>query len=381
MIYHAERAVRPERDSVAWVVIDETCELHAEANAYLAALRAMDRSINTERVYAGRIALYLSYCSERRLDWRSPSLEALAEFLRWLVRESLPPRGPRGSTKRFRSKGTANAVMTTVCELLRFGAGHEWVSPAVVQRLAEPKFLTFPPPGFDVGEQGQFRQVRAKTIKFAVGQDRPQALIPEQVEQLLAARMRSRDRFLIGLLICTGIRIGEALGMRREDMHLLAQSLDLGCPAVGPHVHVRRRLNANGALAKSRFPRSVPVTNDVVALYADYQHDRYDRSADDSDMVFVNLYRPPVGRPLTYRNAKDLFDRLAGQLGFDVRPHMLRHSAATSWIRSGVPRDVAQELLGHVSPASMDPYLHATEEETRDAVERVAAIRRGGAAK
>ena len=111
------------------------------------------------------------------------------------------------------------------------------------------KIPDLPPPGFDVGEQGQFRQVRAKTIKFAVGQDRPQALIPEQVEQLLAARMRSRDRFLIGLLICTGIRIGEALGMRREDMHLLAQSLDLGCPAVGPHVHVRRRLNANGALA------------------------------------------------------------------------------------------------------------------------------------
>jgi hypothetical protein len=108
----------------------------------------MDRSINTERVYAGRIAMYLSYCSERRLDWQSPSIETLAAFLKWLVREPLPKRGPRATIPRFRSKGTANAVMTSVCEFLRFGAVREWVSPAVVERLAEPKFLTFlHPPG------------------------------------------------------------------------------------------------------------------------------------------------------------------------------------------------------------------------------------------
>ena len=172
------------------------------------------------------------------------------------------------------------------------------------------------------------------------------------------------------------MRIGEALGLRREDMHLLAQAQDLGCNIRGPHVHVRRRLNANGALAKSRFSRSIPVTSEIAGLYAEYQHDRYDKGVVDSDMVFVNLYRPPFGRPMTYRNAKDLFDRLAARLGFDVRPHMLRHTAATGWIRNGVARDVAQELLGHVSPASMDPYIHASDAETRKAVDRVAALRR-----
>ncbi len=93
-------------------------------------------------------------------------------------------------------------------------------------------------------------------------------------------------------------------------------------------------------------------------------------------MVFVNLFRAPLGRPMTYPNAKDMFDRLARRAGFVARPHMLRHSAATSWIRSGVQPDVAQHLLGYASPSSMQPYLHATDREKRDAVESTAPRRR-----
>jgi hypothetical protein len=39
------------------------------------------------------------------------------------------------------------------------------------------------------------------------------------------------------------------------------------------NVHVRRRANPNGALAKSRYPRWIPVTEPVVELHADYQHE------------------------------------------------------------------------------------------------------------
>lgn len=70
MRYRAERALSARTDQPAWVVIDDYV-MHREANAYLAALRARDRSTNTERVYAGRIALYLTYCSETGLDWKT----------------------------------------------------------------------------------------------------------------------------------------------------------------------------------------------------------------------------------------------------------------------------------------------------------------------
>jgi integrase len=377
-IYRAERAVSARDESVSWVVVRVAdYALHVEAVAYLAALRAMDRSPNTERAYAGRVALYLSYAADRGLDWSRPGLEDLARFLRWLVTEPLPARGQASSVEpRFRSKKAANAVMTAVYGLLRFGAQHGWVAPEVVARLSEPKFLAFLPPGCSAGENGQFRTVRAKTIKFTVADEGYEWLSAEQFEQLLALTGNARDRFLVALIGATGMRIGETLGLRREDMHLLANSASLGCRVAGRHVHVRRRANANGALAKSRFPRSIPVTEELVELYADYAYAR-DRvpEAAGVDMVFVNLFCEPLGRPLGYQNAKGMFDRLARRAGFVVRPHMLRHTAATRWVRSGVPRDVVQTLLGHVCPSSLDPYVHASEQDKRDAVERVAALR------
>ena len=80
MRYRAERAQSDHAEQPAWVVVDDDYIMQPEVNAYLAALRARDRSVNTERVYAGRIALYLSYCSATGLDWRAPSVEALSGF-------------------------------------------------------------------------------------------------------------------------------------------------------------------------------------------------------------------------------------------------------------------------------------------------------------
>ena len=145
----------------------------------------------------------------------------------------------------------------------------------------------------------------------------------------------------------------------------------------GPHLHVRRRSdNPNRALAKSRHSRCLPVTPDIVAFYTDYQHERNQvGAAADTGMVFVNLFRPPLGRAMTYPNAKNVFDRLARRAGHPARPHMLRHSAATHWLREGVDRDVVQKLLGHASPLSMDRYRHVDESETRAAVDRAQAWR------
>jgi hypothetical protein len=106
-------------------------------------------------------------------------------------------------------------------------------------------------------------------------------------------------------------------------MHFLATSRSLGCATRGPHLHVRRRPdNANRALAKSRFPRSIPVPDNAVGLYADYAHERgrrLDADGQDSPLVFVNLYRPPLGAAMSYPNVKEMFDRLATATGLTVR--------------------------------------------------------------
>ena len=367
----------PADGSPMWVVVDADFDLQPDAVAYLAAVRGReDASVNTERTYAGQIALYLSYCAERGVDWAAPSMAQLSAFLHWLVDE---PWSAGPARQRFRSRGTANAITGTVFQFLRF-CSHLDDSPVpedVAARLYEPRYLSFAPPGYDRGEDGQYAVVNVKTVRFKVAVSGYEYLTDEEAWAILDLTVHARDRLLVALLAVTGMRIGEALGLRREDMHLLSASRMLGCPVEGPHVHVRRRQNANGALAKTRKPRWIPVGDDIGGLYADYQWERDPvPEAADCDMVFVNLFAAPKGAPMKYPNAYELFQRLAGKAGFPARPHMLRHSAITRWRREGRPDYVVMDLAGHASRQSMEPYTHASDRDKREAVNLVASLRR-----
>jgi site-specific recombinase XerD len=367
--FRAERAISPVDGAQWWVVIDAQFVVHPEASDFLRCLHGASLSPNTVRVYAGRVAAFLGWCDSEGVDWRTVSLSDLARFKHFL---EVSPIG----RDRYRTGSTVNAFLTAVCEFLRFCARTGLIETVVAERLSEPRWLRFTPPGFDAGESGQFRMVRARSIKSRAETPFPDALTPEQSKAVLACCRHPRERFVVVLLHDMGLRIGEALGLRREDMHLLPDSRSLGCAVVGAHVHVRRRSNPNGALAKSRFPRVVPASNDVLAAYGDYQVERSDLvGVDGSDIVLVNLYHPPLGRPTSYRAVKDFFDRLARSCGFPVRPHMMRHTAATNWVRAGVEVDVVRALLGQVSLASTTVYLHARDEDLRRAVETVAAGR------
>jgi integrase/recombinase XerD len=368
--FRAERAVSPRDGSELWVVLDPGLVMHRGATDFLRALHGASRSPNTIRVYAGRVAGFLGWCAGQGVEWSSISLAELARFKHFV--EATPGRGGR-----LRSGATVNATLTAVCEFLRFCARTGLIEAAVAERLSEPRWLRFTPPGFDAGESGQFRTVRARALKARAQVPFPEALTSEQAEAVLACCRRPREHFIVILLLETGLRIGEALGLRRADMHLLPDSRALGCATVGAHIHVRHRANPSGALAKSRFPRTVPASDAVLPAYAGYQYERAALAdGEGTDMVLVNLYHQPRGAAMTYRAAKGFFDRLARGCGFPVRPHMLRHTAATNWVRAGTDLDVVQALLGHVSLASTTVYLHARDEDKRRAVEAVAAGRR-----
>lgn len=365
--FRSERAVSPLDGSELWVVLDRHLIVHDEASNFLRALHGASRSPHTIRAYAGRVALFLSWCEEHGIGWETISLPELARFKHWA--EATPI-----GIGRVRTGATVNAILTAVCEFLRFCSRTGVIDQAVADRLSEPRWMRFVPPGFDAGERGQFRTVRAREVRARVETLFPEAITPEQAKKVFACCRRPREIFMVRIMHDMGLRIGEVLGLRREDMHLLSDSRSLGCTVVGPHVHVRHRSNPNGALAKSRFPRTVPTSEAVLVAYTDYRFERDEiLGNDDNDMVFVNLYHEPFGKPMVYRAAKRFFDRLANQCGFAVRPHMLRHAAATNWVRAGVDLDVVQRLMGHVTFASTAVYLHARDEDKRRAVEAVAA--------
>ena len=195
-----------------------------------------------------------------------------------------------------------------------------------------------------------------RVVAFKTPKKLPRVLTPVEVQAILDGCQRLRDRLLFALIYDTGMRIGEALGLRHNDI-----------AAAEREVTVRRRDNANGARVKSGDSRTIPVSAELIRLYADYLHAEYGDL--DSDYVFVNLWGHPRGHPLTYATAYDLvrrLRRLRRRIGIDFDPHWLRHTAATRMLRDGIGIEVVARLLGHSSVATTSSiYGHLTVEDAR----------------
>ncbi len=198
---------------------------------------------------------------------------------------------------------------------------------------------------------------RGRAITVSAPQKLPRVLTVAETQAILDACEHLRDRFLLAILWDAGLRIGEALGLRHEDIAAAERS-----------VTVVRRVNGNRARSKSRQQRTVPVSAQVIRLYGDYLHREYGDL--DSDYVFVNLWAGPAGRPLSYPAVYDLVLRLRRRTGLDFDPHWFRHSAATRMLRDGVPVEVVSKILGHSSVSTtVAIYGHLTAEDARQALE------------
>ncbi|MFG2651199.1 tyrosine-type recombinase/integrase [Streptomyces sp. NPDC048436] len=332
LMLHVERAISPSTGTATVLLVDDqTFAIQEEARDYSLHLQGRGRSPHTQRNYLPRIGRFLNWCAGRGTDWKSVPLGELARYKFHLEQT------PNLRTGRPLTGKTVNAHLTAVSEFLRFCAAEGRIAPKIATRLSEPRFLRYAPAGYQRGENGEHERVKARNLKSPEIERPPATFTAEQSQRITTAARTARDRFLIAVLLGGGLRIGEALGLRREDMHLLPDSGYLGCVHRGAHLHVQpRQDNSNGARAKSGRSRVVPLTQVAVYRYRDHLAERDGVSqATGSDYVFVNLAGPYAGRPMTYSNAKQIIERIGARCGFRARPHMMRHTAATAWIRSG----------------------------------------------
>jgi integrase/recombinase XerC len=145
----------------------------------------------------------------------------------------------------------------------------------------------------------------------------------------------ARDAAVMALLYGSGLRISEALGLKRRDVPL---------PGAGDTLIV------NG---KGNKTRMVPVLQNVLALIQDYAAMcPYPLSA--AGPMFVGAR----GGPLSPRIIQLTMERLRGALGLpdSATPHALRHSFATHLLNRGGDLRAIQELLGHASLSTTQIY-------------------------
>jgi integrase/recombinase XerD len=367
-----------------WTVLDDDLVVVPVADGFLRQVRlGRDGSELTTRSYAGSIALFLRWCRRTGRDWQA-GVEHLGLFVTWL-RHAQADGDDAGGGQLWAGPGhppvrgarRINGVLAAVRGLVvhAVAAGHARGDlVALVYEMADDRDLPEGARGEDA-RMGWRLRARHRVHEPQSDVDRAS---DEEIVALLRACRSARDRLVVLLMARAGLRRGEVCGLRRSDVHLLLDSRPLGCDVVRAHLHVVRRDNVNGAWAKSRRQRTVPLDFLVVQAFDGYEFERLvvPRAA-ECDFVLVNLFREPVGAPMP-PNAVNALVSAAGRragLARQVTPHQLRHAFGSNLVDAGGTIDEVQELLGHASLSSTEVYLHPDPGRLRTAVDRVPSPR------
>lgn len=201
-------------------------------------------------------------------------------------------------------------------------------------------------------------------------------LSDSQAKQFLAAVKDDRFAALYVLALTTGMREGELLGLRWQD-------LDLDRATLQVRMNVQEAdgkfIVAETKTAYSR--RSIALTKKAVAALRQHKAKQdQDRTAlGDAwnaklDLVFPNRLG---GIMIPDNLAKRSFKRALGRIGLplDVRFHDLRHTAATLLLSRGVHPKVVSEMLGHADISiTLRVYAHVTPHMQQAAVQVMDAL-------
>ncbi|HVN97782.1 MAG TPA: tyrosine-type recombinase/integrase [Syntrophorhabdaceae bacterium] len=182
-----------------------------------------------------------------------------------------------------------------------------------------------------------------KTIRFKLPDALPRAIAPKDLRKLLCAIHNTRDRALILLLLRTGIRIGEALGLTLNDIDLRDRK-----------VHLFQG-------EKNSMGRVVYFSDDAFFALKRWLKRR------DPGKQF--LFYGQTDRPLCYSAAASRFKKYLTRAkltdkGYTV--HSLRHTYASELLNAGMRLECLQKLLGHQDIEMTGRYARLTDKTRKE---------------
>jgi integrase/recombinase XerC len=171
---------------------------------------------------------------------------------------------------------------------------------------------------------------------------------------------QARDAAILELLYSSGLRVGELVSLRREDL-----SFGEGTVRV---------------TGKGRKVRIVPVGEKAVGALRGYLATRDSQGNPPGRPTGAALFRNMRGGPLTARSVARILAeslRRAG-VGRHLSPHGIRHTFATHLLESGADLRAIQEMLGHASLSTTQRYARVNVSHLVRAYEAAHPLTRGG---
>jgi integrase len=230
------------------------------------------------------------------------------------------------------------------------------------------------------------RNVSEATTRPAGTTRTMQPLTMEQVNHFLTAVKEDRLFAALLLEVGTGLRRGELLALRWQDIDLDAGVLQVRQTLVRVRhhspLHSDRKTHLIFQEPKTlHSKRTIPAPGDSILELRRYKALQAQEKLllahayNDQGLVFCQ----PNGSPIDPRNFTRAFDRLLKQAGLPhIRFHDARHTFATLMLELGESPKVVQEMLGHSRIATtLDIYSHVSLDLEKRASARLNAALRG----
>ncbi|MDQ0790933.1 integrase [Streptomyces sp. B3I8] len=223
-----------------------------------------------------------------------------------------------------------------------------------------------------VGHFAHLRREGALALRnVRTGTPRPRRFQPfnvDEARQFLTATHNHRLHALFELALHTGLRKGELLGLRWEDLHL-----DAGTPAI------RRTLQRTSAGGLTTLPTKTRASERCIALPTrcvqslKLHHEQQKREHEAAGSTWQHdghVFTTVQGRPIDPTNLTRTFNTLLRTARLRrIRFHDLRHSTATLLLEQGIELVVIKELLGHAHiGVTATVYAHLRLRLQRDAI-------------
>lgn len=200
---------------------------------------------------------------------------------------------------------------------------------------------------------------------------------PEQANQFLESVKESKYYPLYALVLVTGLRLGEVIALRWENVDLDNKKIIIKLNAV---IVSKEEQTEKGVLHSEvilqtpktkKSLRTLYIEDPIVAMLKALREKQIRTNMEvgdafvDSGFVFTNNH----GRMMHPRSIQDHFKRAIKKANLpNLHFHCLRHTAATLMLYNGVDIKTVQEVLGHEEiQTTLDIYTHVMESRKQDA--------------
>lgn len=339
----------------SWLVLDDNHLPIKPIESFIRYLTHTEKSPNTIQSYANHLKLFWEYLTTHHKDWTRVAVDEFANFVYWLRSHHCNVIFLKNHDNIKRTEKTVNTILAALSSFYRF---HNQTGNTAIH-LTESCYL--PTNKFKSLLYHIYKNKPAQKRIISLKEPRtlPTIFNTQQISILINACTNLRDRFLVSLLAETGLRIGQALALRHEDIKSWDNEI---------HV-IFRRINVNQVRNKSTRPNVIHVTPNLMQLYSDYVLNNCKNT--ESEYVFINHH---TAQPLAYNAIRKLFIKLSKALSLHITPHMLRHTHATELIRSGWDTAFVQKRLGHANiQTTLSSYAHLDQEDLKRAFQRYQA--------